>query len=159
MSVVFVLRTPTASAAVLLASFIPGLRIPVRLLVVAARLFKSTPVGARVHVPGKLPVVSEAVQIAIYRLAQECCRNVVRHSGASRVKLSLASSDGWLELSVTDNGGGFDVETALRKPDSFGLAGMRERVVQMGGALEIQSRRGRGARVTARLPATTAGNA
>jgi signal transduction histidine kinase len=57
-----------------------------------------------------------------------------------------------LELSVADNGGGFEVETVLRKVDSFGLAGMRERVAQLGGVLDIQSRPGRGARVTARLP-------
>ena len=127
------------------------LGLPAALRQMTARLFKPTPVTVGLRI-GSLPALSEAVQTVIYRLAQECCQNVVRHAAASRVKLSLASSDGWLELSVTDNGAGFDLETALRKPDSYGLAGMRERVALMGGKLHVRSRAGCGTHVVARLP-------
>jgi signal transduction histidine kinase len=92
------------------------------------------------------------MQTAVYRLVQECCHNIAKHAGASRVNLSLGASDKWLELRVTDNGAGFDVEAALRKPECFGLAGMRERAGILGGSLEIKSRRGRGTSVVARLP-------
>jgi len=101
---------------------------------------------------GLLPELSDGLRMVLYRVAQESYQNIARHAGASRVKLSLTSADGWLELSIADNGAGFDVDAAFRKPDSFGLAGMRERVALAGGVLEAHSRPGRGSRITARIP-------
>ena len=127
-----------------------GLAASLRQLV--SRFAKSHPARVQVRIPDGLPAYSEQVQTVLYRLSQECLQNVARHSGATQVKLSLASSDNWLELRVADNGAGFDVKAALRKPESFGLAGMRERVAQLGGAFDLRSRRGHGSEVIARLP-------
>jgi two-component system sensor histidine kinase NreB len=117
-----------------------------------ARVARSCAANVRLRMPRQMPRVNEDVQTVVYRLAQECYQNAVRHSGASHVNLSLATADHWLELTIADDGAGFDVAAALRKPDSFGLAGMRERVALMGGTLELHSRPGHGTRVTARLP-------
>lgn len=117
-----------------------------------ARFTKSYPSRLRVRVASPLPALPEETAAVVYRLVQECCHNIAKHSGASRVNLSLRPTDSHLELSIADNGAGFDVHAALRKPDSFGLAGMRERVALLGGEFEVRSRQGRGSVVSARLP-------
>ena len=58
---------------------------------------------------------------------------------------------------MDDNGVGFEVKEALEKQDSFGLAGMRERVALLGGKLEIVSRPRRGTRISIELPIANAG--
>lgn len=116
------------------------------------RFAKSFPVAVRLELPEPFPEVSQETAAVIYRVAQECCHNIAKHSKASRVNLSLTTSDSHLELSVADNGTGFDLRKALAKPDSFGLAGMRERVSLLGGTLEVRSRPGRGTGITARVP-------
>ena len=85
---------------------------------------------------GRLP---QHTEIIVYRLVQECCNNIAKHSGASSVNISVSSADGWVRLAVEDNGVGFRVEEALARKDSFGLSGMRERVALLGGRFEIRS--------------------
>jgi signal transduction histidine kinase len=94
-----------------------------------------------------------------YRLIQECCNNIAKHSRAANVKIAASCADGILRLDVQDDGVGFSVSDALLKNDSFGLAGMRERVQLLGGELQIHSemsglsKRGRSStRITAELP-------
>ena len=62
------------------------------------------------------------------------------NSSADTVNLSLGSDDRTLRLSVEDNGVGFQVEEALAKRESYGLAGMRERVALLGGQFDVRSR-------------------
>lgn len=85
---------------------------------------------------GNLP---QKIEIIVYRLVQECCNNIGKHSGATHVNISVSSADGHLKLIVEDNGVGFDVEEALAKRDSFGLSGMRERVALLGGRFSVKS--------------------
>lgn len=85
----------------------------------------------------RLPKRTETI---VYRLVQECCNNVTKHSQASNINISLSSADGLLRLSVEDDGIGFEVTDKLARKDSFGLAGMRERVSLLGGKFEITSR-------------------
>jgi signal transduction histidine kinase len=92
-------------------------------------------------------------QEVIYRVAQECLQNVAKHSGATRVNLSLRSTDKKIRLSVRDNGAGFCADQALSKTKSFGLAGMRERALLLGGTLNISTAPGRGTEVRLDLPA------
>jgi signal transduction histidine kinase len=101
---------------------------------------------------GRLKDLPKRTAAAVYRLVQECLNNVVRHSGASRVMISATSADGELRLQVEDNGAGFDLEEALAKSRSFGLAGMRERVTLLGGRFDASSQRGRGTRILIELP-------
>lgn len=85
---------------------------------------------------GKVPKKTEVI---VYRLVQECMNNVAKHSQASHVNISLETADGYLRLNVEDDGVGFDVEEALSRRDSFGLAGLRERVALLSGRFYIES--------------------
>ncbi len=122
----------------------------------ATRFREIYPGQIHLHLPRRLGALPREVEIAAFRLVQECFHNIARHSRASTVNLSLHSSDGLLRLNVVDNGVGFDVKAALAKQSSFGLAGMRERVALLGGKLEIMSRAKRGTRISVELPVTKA---
>jgi signal transduction histidine kinase len=114
------------------------------------------PGQVRLQLPRRLGPLPREIEIAAFRLVQECFHNIAKHSQASTVNLSLQSSDGLLRLNVVDNGVGFEVKAALEKQSSFGLAGMRERVALLGGKLEIMSRPKRGTRISVELPAAKA---
>ena len=88
----------------------------------------------------------------VYRVAQESMLNIVKHSGAKFVKLSLRATDTCIRLSVSDDGAGFGEEAAVGKLASFGLAGMRERAALLGGTLAVQSAVGKGVTVRLELP-------
>ncbi len=92
----------------------------------------------------------DAVEIALFRVAQEAVRNAVRHANAGRVVIRLQQREGDVVLTVTDDGQGF---AADRDEPGIGLNSMRERVETVGGRLSISSRKGR-TRVTARAPKT-----
>jgi signal transduction histidine kinase len=95
--------------------------------------------------------VHDTLATATYRIAQEALTNVARHARASRARVDLVRWDGFLTLSVTDNGTGFDAGV-LKNGGSFGLMGMRERSNLAGGSLEIHSRPGNGTEVIFRVP-------
>jgi signal transduction histidine kinase len=98
---------------------------------------------------------SAAVQLALYRIAQESLTNVLRHAAATAATLTLAEDGGFYVLSVRDNGSG----PGASKHDSGGrgLLGMRERAELLGGRLEAGAAEGGGFLVTARIPMTTKG--
>jgi signal transduction histidine kinase len=118
----------------------------------AARFKKMHAAAVALHIPRRVPTLSSTMQEAIYRVAQECLLNIAKHSSANSVKLSLRTTDSRIKLSVFDNGSGFSGESPLRKPDSFGLAGMRERAALLGGILETVSAPGKGVTVKLELP-------
>lgn len=105
----------------------------------------------------RLPRESELV---LFRVLQESLTNVHRHSGASTAIVRLTIDQGRLELEVTDNGGGIE-ETKLaqvHEPSGqmgVGIAGMRERVRQLGGHLELESSKA-GTKVRVSLPILSA---
>jgi len=88
------------------------------------------------------------LESTLYRLVQESLTNAVRHAGAGRVAIDVAEDDGSLDVAVTDDGQGFELES---RTTGFGLMGMRERVKLAGGELEIQTGPS-GTTVHARLP-------
>ncbi|MCG5078759.1 PAS domain-containing sensor histidine kinase [Paraburkholderia tagetis] len=87
---------------------------------------------------------------ALFRVAQEALTNIARHARAHEVKIHLSNDERRCCLSIGDDGVGFDRGKAVR-PDAFGLLGMRERMVQLGGALTVDSRPGAGVTITAEL--------
>lgn len=91
---------------------------------------------------------SHGVKVQLYRCAQECISNIIRHSGATEATISLAAEDGRLVLSVTDNGRGFD--TAARK-SGIGLRAIGENAASMGGTSRIYSSPN-GTRIVVSLP-------
>ncbi len=98
-----------------------------------------------VEVP-PLPDLPAAVEVAVYRIVQEALTNVVRHAAARTCVLSLGLDGAALAVSVVDDGCGVG-----SSPAGVGMASMRERAEELGGALTVTSSPG-GTRVTARLP-------
>ena len=92
----------------------------------------------------------------VYRVAQESLQNISKHSCATHVILRLSSADKRFKLSVCDNGAGFNPNLSPVKPLSFGLTGMRERAMLLGGTLAVKSMPGKGATVTLELPRAAA---
>jgi len=91
----------------------------------------------------------------VYRMAQEALANSARHSGASSARLCLTVTEEEVYLTVTDEGRGFDPSIALARSvnrEHFGLHGIRERAVALGGDCEIISQPGAGARIMIALP-------
>ena len=80
---------------------------------------------------------------------QEALTNIAKHAGAAHVWISVVRHDGSVEVSIRDDGSGFDPESA---DGGFGLTGMSERVSLAGGELEIFSAPGSGTSVRAVLP-------
>jgi signal transduction histidine kinase len=89
------------------------------------------------------------LESTLYRLVQEALTNVVKHAGASRVTVAVIEDNATIQLSVTDDGAGFQTDAAS---EGFGLIGMRERVTLLGGELDFDSRPGAGTTVAARIP-------
>lgn len=88
------------------------------------------------------PVPSE-VSTALFRITQEALTNVARHARATRVHARLEERGPVLELTIADDGVGFDPRTAESAP-SLGLLGIRERAARLGGAVRVQSAPGSG---------------
>jgi len=126
-----------------------GLAAAVRQLLI--RLHQMHGVSTRLESAG-LTALPEKTAIVAYRLVQECCNNVARHSSASHLNVFVAAADGSLKMRIQDDGVGFRVAEALAKPGSYGLAGMRERVALAGGRFAISSVPGRGTRVSVSIP-------
>jgi signal transduction histidine kinase len=93
------------------------------------------------------------VEQALYRVLQEALSNVARHAEADSVKLSLSMSPERVTLVVADNGRGFDIGSV--SPSSYGLTGMRTRLSEVGGTLNIESTLSAGTTVTAEVQLTT----
>jgi PAS domain S-box-containing protein len=93
----------------------------------------------------------DAYATAVYRSIQESLTNVTKHARASRVEVAIGESDGMLTVRVCDNGAGFSADDP-RKPNSYGLLGLRERAALLGGDATISSAPGAGTRIEIRLP-------
>ena len=85
------------------------------------------------------------VEITVYRVVQELLNNVMKHAAATEVVVHVAREQGRVEVSVEDNGRGFEPATLAAQPlAGIGLAGVRNRVALLGGELYIHSQLGRG---------------
>jgi len=112
---------------------------------------KHTRIKTKVNLPEEEWQLSPSLNTALYRVCQEALTNVARHAGASKVEVSLAREGDEVVLTVRDHGRGID-RAKITAPESLGLLGMKERVEQSGGKLEIQSAAGKGSTVVARVP-------
>jgi len=96
------------------------------------------------------------IETAIYRIAQEALTNVSKHAEAKGVSLVLTRTAESVRLIIEDNGKGFDAETMMMKASGterrLGLLGMRERVMLVGGTLNIESTPGAGTTIYVKIP-------
>lgn len=99
-------------------------------------------------VPDRLP---GEFALCFFRIAQEALRNVTRHARAATAHVDLVRKDGGLQLTVADDGAGFDVALPRDRP-GLGHASMRERIRQVGGQLSVSSAPGAGTTIVAWAP-------
>lgn len=93
------------------------------------------------------------IETQILGILQEALTNVRKHAEASQVEVIFEAEAGWLNISVQDNGQGFDPEAGPEAAgEHFGLRVMQERAQEIGGVLSLQSEPGQGSRVSLRLP-------
>ncbi len=108
---------------------------------------KRSSIAVKLDVAADFPRLPTDIETTLFSVAQEALHNVHRHSGSDVASLSLALERGVVRLEIRDRGRG--VESPL--PEGVGIAGMRERLLQFGGALEVEPANP-GTRVTALLP-------
>lgn len=97
-----------------------------------------------ITVPDQLPVLSDQIEHAIFRILQEGVHNAVKHSGTDQIDIKIEHQNDLLEFSVTDNGQGFDVDA---NQQGYGLLGMRERATLAGIELHMDSQLNQGSRL------------
>jgi len=116
-------------------------------------------INVDLEVPADFARLDRESETAIFRTVQECLTNIHRHSGSRTARIRIAASDGQVCVEVEDRGNGIppekQFEMASTGTPGVGLRGMRERLRQLGGSLDIHSN-GKGTLVVARLPVAVA---
>jgi signal transduction histidine kinase len=106
-------------------------------------------IEARMRVEGTERALPAGHDVVLMRVGQEAVANIRKHAGASRLELVLAFDPATTVLRISDDGRGFDPAAGGRS--GFGLAGMRDRVREIGGVLDLRSAPGGGTCVEVRL--------
>jgi signal transduction histidine kinase len=118
-------------------------------------LAQTSGIAVSCELDGNMRTLTDSQKIALYRLVQECLANVRKHSRATQVDVLVRARARFIELTITDNGRGFDLRTTVQRAfakNRLGLAGVSERVRLLGGAVDIEARVGAGVTVRATLP-------
>jgi signal transduction histidine kinase len=110
-----------------------------------------TSVTTNLVINGTVTDIDKDRSIALYRIFQEALTNVMRHSEATRVEVSLQVEGENVQLMVRDNGRGISKQQ-ISDRNSLGILGMRERVYFIGGMIEIAGAPGAGTCITVDLP-------
>jgi signal transduction histidine kinase len=112
------------------------------------------------RIPDDFGRLSRDLETAIFRVVQECLTNIHRHSGSPVARIFIAHTDGHVRIEVEDKGNGIpaqkrtEIMASTTGTPGVGIRGMRERLRQLGGSLDIRSNgEGKGTVVTAYLPA------
>ena len=118
------------------------------------RFSKETGIRTYSNVPGEL-TLDPLAEVTLFRVVQECLSNVRKHASASNVELTLQATDAGLELSIEDDGRGFEPNgmNSGAGAGGVGLVSMRERAELVGGRLSVESARGRGCKVALSISA------
>jgi NarL family two-component system sensor histidine kinase LiaS len=120
----------------------------------AARWQEHTGIQATTTISGERSLPLEVEQ-ALYRVLQESLANIARHAEADSVGLSLSMVPERVTLVIADNGRGFDPNSV--SSHSLGLAGMKQRLIEVGGSLKVESTLAVGTTVTAEVQLNTTG--
>jgi signal transduction histidine kinase len=150
-----VARENLSEARGLVAAFAPvaldGTTLTAAVRRLAERFGAETGVAVDVVVSGELAGLSRDQEVVLLRTAQEALTNVRRHACAKLVTVRMAAEHDQAWVEVVDDGVGFEQSTPIESA-GYGLTGMRDRVHDAGGALDVSSRPGSGTRVSARVP-------
>jgi signal transduction histidine kinase len=117
----------------------------------AKDLAKSSGVKARVTVSAEFGRLPGTVETAVYRVVQEALHNVAQHASATTVNIEMRRDGDSVCLLVEDDGVGMVAKPKAGR-QTFGLAGMRERIGNIGGKMKVTSARGKGTRIEVNAP-------
>ncbi|MER7364456.1 sensor histidine kinase [Nonomuraea wenchangensis] len=132
--------------------------LPEAMTTLARNWTETTGVDLHVEVTGDRVPLSPAIEVTLFRVAQEALANVAKHAGATRAGLTLSYTGAVVLLDIRDDGTGID-NPGSDNPGSgnpgggFGLSSMRQRLRGVGGTLEVESTPGEGTAVSATVPA------
>jgi signal transduction histidine kinase len=121
------------------------------------RLRQDSPVEFRLQVKGEVPRLNSRAEAAIFSIVQEAINNATRHAYAQHMAVIVECQDDGLEVTIRDDGMGFDlkeVDSGYGQRGSMGLLNMRERADMLNGELDIETDPGQGTAVRLRLPVT-----
>ena len=138
-----------------------GARLPDALRQLSTQWTQTSGIPVRVEVDGEAAPLQPALEVVLFRAAQEALANIAKHSQAARAGLTLTYMHDQVTLDMLDDGKGFDTHGPRTEPEEseyangsgYGLAAMRRRLRQVGGGLEIESAPGDGTTVSASVPA------
>jgi ligand-binding sensor domain-containing protein/signal transduction histidine kinase len=125
--------------------------LPTALANTARRLTNESSIQVQVEVSGSFRPLNRLIEDNLLRVGQEAINNAVKHAQAQRIFVNLVFDAKRLQLSVRDDGRGFDYQ-AGKASNHFGLVGMRERAAQIGGTLSIHTGNGAGTEVVVNVP-------
>ena len=96
--------------------------------------------------------LTDPVKVLLYRSTREMLINIAKHARAKFVKVVLSRVENDIEITIEDDGKGFDTSAMKEKSKGLGLFSVRERLRHIGGKLEIESKRGKGTNITLTAP-------
>ena len=99
--------------------------------------------------------ISDEIRVLLFTAVRELLVNVVKHSGAKRVKVTIRRIDDSISIHVADDGAGFNASKKsyhLAEARGYGLFSIRERLLSLGGHLDVRSQVGRGTRIILQAP-------
>lgn len=114
-------------------------------------LNKSEQFEARFHTSGSMPVIDNDKMIILYRMAQEVLNNIVKHSAAKQITVSLTAQENLVILALSDDGKGFNPDAQQQNAGS-GLQNLQHRARLINAQLAVQSSPGKGSQITIELP-------
>jgi PAS domain S-box-containing protein len=115
------------------------------------QLTETTGIAVKCTMPEKDIKVSAEIATCIFRVCQEAFTNITRYASAKNVSVSITLIEKNIILTIEDDGIGFD-PASIQNKKSFGILGMKERVLSLGGKFELVSSPGRGTKIAVSLP-------
>ncbi|MFA5451310.1 MAG: ATP-binding protein [Dehalococcoidales bacterium] len=128
-----------------------------QLQVLLDNLSKTDGIVANMRVVTNQFHLNTITEVELIRICQEVLVNIRKHSKARHVKVAIEESNSHLEITITDDGNGFDYDAHLAREDidkGYGLAVIRERAESVGGTISVLSSLGHGTTVNIRVPCT-----
>lgn len=117
-----------------------------------ARMFtENSGIPVQLEIPDHVPKLPEELSTTIFRIFQETLTNIGKYANATSATAALTIETQWIRFTISDNGTGFDTRK-INEQKSFGLIGMRERVLHLKGKLTIQSMPNKGTTIKIQLP-------
>jgi two-component system sensor histidine kinase DegS len=119
---------------------------------------KRNELSVQVHMRGVEGRLDSAIEVGLYRIAQEALNNIAKHAEAHEVNVQLIGDSQAIRLIIDDDGKGFQVRRFDQRSEQrrgMGLVGMRERAASFNGLFVLDSRPGRGTEIIVEIPRST----